>query len=141
GNVGQTIDLLRRPGQATNVVAMAGDGRIDLTWEPAPQTDVVGYAVYESSSPGGPYQKLNAGALVTADYLIYSDLSAANGAQRYYVIHAVDEFGNESADSAEATATAKANNGGTSVSGILSGTIVWTSSGSPYRLTGGVLVS
>ena len=60
---------------------------------------VVGYNLYRSLVTGGPYQRANAAVVLSTSYL---DTGLANGVPYYYVVVAVDAFGNEGASSNEA---------------------------------------
>jgi hypothetical protein len=72
-----------------------------LAWD-AVQGDATlyGYEVRRSATPGGPYTTL---ALITAAE--YTDTSITEGSTYYYVVRAVDQSFNRSADSAEVSAT------------------------------------
>lgn len=90
------------PAAPTGLSATPGDAQVALDWDDNTETDLDGYNVYRSETPGGPYTKLN-GALVTAsDYL---DLAVVNGTTYYYVVTAVDQASNESAYSTDVSAT------------------------------------
>ncbi|MDP6763131.1 MAG: fibronectin type III domain-containing protein [Planctomycetota bacterium] len=78
-------------------------GGLVLHWLPNPEPDVVGYHVFRSQAPGGPYTRLN-GALVPG--LTYSDDSVSSGTAYSYVISAVDGNTNEGSFSNELTASA-----------------------------------
>ena len=148
GNVTQTADRVfsLRPDAPSGVVALPGDGRFDVRWEAPPQNNVVGYRVYRALTSGGPYGQLTGATPYQSDGLIFSDetnagtSNVANGTTYFYVVTAIDPFGNESERSAEVTGTPTPNHGPTLLSGVLLGDQVWTSAGSPYRLTGLVLV-
>jgi Bacterial Ig domain len=57
------------------LIAFTNDaGGVDLTWQPSLDT-VLGYNVYRSASPGGPYSRLNA-ALITANAYTDPDVSS-----------------------------------------------------------------
>jgi hypothetical protein len=98
------------PAQVTNLSASddASDTpSIELDWDDVTQ-DVDGnaetidhYNVYRSGSSGGPYQlHLQPQASST------TDPNVQDGETWYYVVSAVDDAGNEGAQSAEASATA-----------------------------------
>lgn len=90
------------PDAPTALNASAAIAAVDLTWANSTASDLDGYNVYRSQSPGGPYTQLN-GALVANNGLL--DATAANCTTYYFVITAVDTSGNESAMSNEANAT------------------------------------
>ena len=102
------------PAAPTGLVAVAGSGAIDLNWSDNREADLAGYTVYRASQSGGPYTALN-GALLAAS--AYSDASVTAGTTYWYVVTASDASPNESALSAEVSATA---NGGSP-----GGAVVW----------------
>jgi len=90
-----------------NFTAAATSHSVELTWgagsilNPAPGQVVVGYNVYRASVSGGPYTKLNTSAIPG---LTYTDTAVAAGQTWYYVCATVDNLGNVSTDSSQATA-------------------------------------
>jgi hypothetical protein len=86
---------------ATNTLlieSLAGSGSagsphsVDLQWSPVP-SGVAGYNVYRSSTPGGPYTKINAAPDTGSNYL---DNSVLGGVTYYYVSTAIGSNGSES---------------------------------------------
>jgi hypothetical protein len=75
---------------------------VDLNWNPSPSLAIVGYNVYRTQDPSGPYSKINAGGLVAST--LYTDTSARSGMTYYYVTTVVDSSGLESAHSNQAQA-------------------------------------
>jgi DNA-binding CsgD family transcriptional regulator len=81
---------------------------VDLTWgagtirNPAPGQVVVGYDVYRGSASGGPYTKLN---LTPVPGLTYTDKNVSAGQTWYYVCSTVDNLGDVSGYSNQASAT------------------------------------
>jgi hypothetical protein len=72
---------------------MAGSSHtVRLQWNPAP-TKVKGYNVYRSSTPGGPYQKINPQVNSNPSFV---DGSVQGGETYYYVSTAVSPDGKES---------------------------------------------
>jgi len=90
------------PAPPTGLAAAPGDSQVSLDWDDNLEGDVVGYHVRRSTTPGGPYARIDP-ALVTAS--LYVDATAVNGTTYYYVVTAVDALGGESGPSAEASAT------------------------------------
>jgi len=93
------------PDAPQGLNADPGNARVVLSWTANSETDLAGYNVYRStSSPvsvaGSP---LNGSTLVTANS--YLDLGLTNNTQYFYVVTAVDTFGNTSAPSNEDDAT------------------------------------
>ncbi|MGB7159700.1 MAG: DNRLRE domain-containing protein, partial [Tepidisphaeraceae bacterium] len=91
------------PGVPQNLLATGSVANIALDWTNNADSDLAGYNVYYSETLNGTYAKLNGANFVTSSS--YVDASVAPGATRYYKITAVDTNGNESAQSAPASAT------------------------------------
>jgi len=70
-----------------------------LSWNPSTSSDVVGYNVYRTTSPGPPFAKL-----VNSTQLSYADDTVKSGKTYTYVVTAVDSAGDESVYSASVTA-------------------------------------
>ncbi|OJT26536.1 hypothetical protein BO221_00360 [Archangium sp. Cb G35] len=77
-------------------VAASNGGYLDLSWSSNTEMDLVGYAVYRSTTPGGPYTKVAATSVS-----FHRDQGLSNGTSYYYVVAAVDVAGNESPRSGE----------------------------------------
>ena len=90
------------PAAPTGLAATAGDGQVDLDWNNNGESDLAGYDVYRSVTSGSGYTKINASLLTNSDYI---DNSVANGTTYYYVVQAVDNSSNASANSAQVSAT------------------------------------
>jgi fibronectin type 3 domain-containing protein len=86
------------PAVPTGVTAVGRSVGVVLEWSANTEPDIAGYNVYRSGSPEGAYVKLNESGVLTTP--AYSDTSAPSGTVSYYRITAVDEAGNESAQSA-----------------------------------------
>ncbi len=93
------------PAAPQNLFADPLNARVSLTWTANAESDLAGYNVYRSlTSPvSTAIAPLNGSTLVTSPN--YLDLGAANGTQYFYVVTAVDGFGNTSAPSNEDDAT------------------------------------
>ena len=77
---------------------------VTLRWNPPPDSatsKVVGYNIYRSTSPGGPYAPLASGV----PSLTYKDELVKTGVTYYYVIRSVDQSGRESGYSEELKVT------------------------------------
>jgi hypothetical protein len=74
------------PAAPANLVAVAGDGQVTLTWNAA--TFATGYNVKRSITSGGGYVT-NASLSTT----FYTDTSVTNGTMFYYVVSAVNSGG------------------------------------------------
>ncbi len=90
------------PGVPAGLTAVAGDGRVTLTWTANADPDLAGYQVYRSSSAGVRGTPLTTSPVPAATYV---DTTAVNGSAYFYVVTAVDVAGNESAASNEASGT------------------------------------
>lgn len=90
------------PSAPAGVAAVALNAAVGLDWSDNNEPDLSGYNVYRSSTSGGSLTKLN-GSLLTSSS--FTDTTASNGTTSYYVIRAVDTFGNESGNSSEVSAT------------------------------------
>lgn len=78
-------------------VADAEARAIDLSWEPSPESDTAGYIVYRRVA-GGAWQRISPGTgLVTAP--AWTDKTAQPGVRYEYAVAAVDQDGNQSAQS------------------------------------------
>ncbi len=88
------------PQAPTGLVPLAGDRRVDLTWNaPNAAADfVIGYRIYKN----GGMSPLNS-TLVTA--MTFADLDLPNGTACSYVVKAVNAWGKESGPSASVSAT------------------------------------
>lgn len=73
---------------------------VTLTWRPS-SSQVAGYNVYRSMTPGGNYVRINS-SIVRG--LTYTDNAVVGGVTYYYVTRAVDDRSYESANSNEASA-------------------------------------
>lgn len=92
------------PAPATDLVAVAVPGGVNLLWEPSPATDVAGYLVLRGEAPGATLTPLMTTPLTT---LSYRDESAQPGVRYVYAVIAVDGAGNRSEESNRVTETAQ----------------------------------
>ena len=93
-------------------VALSGIGTssptshsVALNWDRSTST-VLGYFVYRSSKPSGPYAKMNSSADSSTSY---SDTTVADGQVYYYVVTAVDSSNIESSYSNQVSVTIPTN--------------------------------
>ena len=80
------------------VTAIGGDTQVVIAWPT--QAGATGYNVKRASTRGGPYTAIATGLGTTS----YSNTGLTNGVAYYYVVSALNEFG-EGADSLPTTAT------------------------------------
>jgi hypothetical protein len=96
------------PTAPTGLAATAGNEQVSLDWNDNTEPDLADYNIYRDTSSGGPYSPIATDVLLSA----YTDTGLSNGTTYYYVVTAVDNSDNESADSGEASATPEALPGG-----------------------------
>jgi fibronectin type 3 domain-containing protein len=94
-----TVDLEPTPAPAGLQVTEQGNGTVSLAWNSV--TDADGYNLYRSPLSGGGWEKVNAELLASPDYI---DSGLQNARTYFYVVTAVDGFGNESEYSNEVDA-------------------------------------
>jgi fibronectin type 3 domain-containing protein len=95
---------LTPPEKPTGLTVVPGVGRIFLTWNENKERDLDGYHVYRSEKSGRDYARLNDKLLNRSTY---SDETVKPRITYYYVITAVDKYGNESQTSKEQKAYAE----------------------------------
>ncbi|HHW49841.1 MAG TPA: PKD domain-containing protein, partial [Clostridiaceae bacterium] len=95
---------LTPPGPPENLIATYGTGRINLSWDAPPDTDVIRYTIYRANSINGPYSNIrtNNGRSNTT----YQDTNVQSGLTYYYKVTATDNVGLTSIDSNIASAAA-----------------------------------
>jgi glycosidase/fibronectin type 3 domain-containing protein len=86
-----TVDLEPTPAPAGLQVTEEGNGTVSLAWNSVADAD--GYNLYRSPLSGGGWEKVNSELLASPDYI---DNGLQNARTYYYVVTAVDGFGNES---------------------------------------------
>jgi hypothetical protein len=80
------------------VPAQAGEaGRLELSWNISPETDLTGYNVYRSEEPGVQGTRLNSEPVPAP---AFRDTTAVPSRTYYYTVTAIDRSGNESPASA-----------------------------------------
>jgi hypothetical protein len=84
-----------------NVESIAGDGFIQVKWDPVSDAAVKGYRVYKRASAGA-YTTANSFPVTGAGF---RDTAVTEGATSFYVVRAVDAAGNESDSSIETAIT------------------------------------
>jgi hypothetical protein len=88
------------PGNPPGSGTPAPSHSVTLSWEPSASTEVVGYNVYRSTSPGTGFSLLTQ----LLDTLTFKDENVADGTTYYYVVTSLNGAGDESAHSNEAAA-------------------------------------
>lgn len=91
--------------QPTHLFALPkGLGQVHLGWRLVSSHPELGYNAYRSTTPGGPYEKLNVEPI--SDQTNFRDTTVTNGIEYFYVVRIVDEIGQEGPDSLEARVVA-----------------------------------
>ncbi len=98
---GCTVDT-DPPMQPTNLIALAGDGQVDLDWDDNIEADLAGYTVYRSTVSGSGFSAVNASLLTSSSFV---DQGLVNGTTYYYVVTATDNSDNQSGFSSQSSAT------------------------------------
>ncbi|MEJ2147461.1 MAG: Ig-like domain-containing protein, partial [Acidobacteriota bacterium] len=80
---------------------------VTLHWDPNSESDLAGYNVYRSNTPGSGYSKLNSNLLSSTSY---TDSSLTPGSTYYYVCTAVNSSGLESGYSNQVSYTSPSPN-------------------------------
>jgi fibronectin type 3 domain-containing protein len=89
------------PAAPTSLTAAAGDCMVSLTWDANTESDLAGYNVYRSMTPGIGYALQNASLLNSPEF---TDSDVGYYTTYYYVVTAVDTDGLESAYADEVSA-------------------------------------
>ena len=95
------------PDKPSGLLATAGIEKITFTWNKNNESDLASYKVYRSTTSGFTPGASNLVASVTSafDPVSWSDNNLQGGTSYYYRISAVDQVGNESLKTNEASAT------------------------------------
>jgi predicted phage tail protein len=95
---------LRPPSPPSNLSfdPSFGIDRLEARWDASPTPDVANHNVYRSDVQGGPYVQANADPV---RHTLFLDTGLAASTTYFYVVTAIDSSGNESAASAEGSAS------------------------------------
>ncbi len=101
--IADTVEF-REPIAAGNLQfdTSLGEDRIYMWWDASPSPDVDRYRVYHSTTAGGPYVQATRDLV---EHTTFTDIELTPSTRYYYVVAAIDESGNESPVSPEASAT------------------------------------
>jgi len=106
GNAAGTVTVTSNATGSPASIALSGTGvqqvphTVSLSWTASTST-VSGYNVYRSTTSGSGYSKISSALVASVNY---TDSTVANGTTYYYVTTAVDDNGDESSYSNEASA-------------------------------------
>jgi len=81
------------PPPPSGVIALAGEDRIILSWEPSLSPDLAGYLIRRRAEDEAAYELLTSEPILATSY---EDLKVEKGKSYYYAITARDQAGNES---------------------------------------------
>jgi fibronectin type 3 domain-containing protein len=84
------------PAAPTQLIAVGGEGAVNLLWEPNAEADLGGYQVLRGDAAGEKLQPLTKSPISETSY---RDGSVQPGMKYVYVVVAVDKAGNVSAQS------------------------------------------
>src|SRR6185436_17703023 len=82
------------PAAPSDLVAVAADAAVDLSWTASTAADVAGYIVLRAEGANGTLQPLTPRPVAAT---AYQDATARSGVTYQYAVKAVDRAGNESA--------------------------------------------
>jgi glucuronoarabinoxylan endo-1,4-beta-xylanase len=98
GNGTTSITTTNPPAAPASLTADPGNAQVSLSWTAS--SGATSYNVYRSTASGGPYSQIAAGIAATS----YTDGTVANDTTYYYVVTALNTYG-ESAYSSEVGVT------------------------------------
>ena len=81
------------PPPPSGVIALAGEDRIILSWEPSLSPDLAGYLIRRRAEDEATYELLTSEPILATSY---EDFKVEKGKSYYYAITACDQAGNES---------------------------------------------
>ncbi len=93
------------PAIPSGLVAVGQDDQVSLDWNDNTEPDFDRYIVFRSTSANGTYTQLGTGVLTASQF---TDTDVVNGTTYFYRLAAVDTNNNQSAQSAEVSATPQA---------------------------------
>ena len=89
------------PSAPTGLTAFASDSTVNLSWNPV--INATSYNVKRATSPGGPFTRTFYGT--DRDAASYIDMDVTNGVTYYYVVDAVNYFGESTNQAAAISGT------------------------------------
>ncbi|MFW7413411.1 PQQ-dependent sugar dehydrogenase [Demequina sp. SO4-18] len=95
------------PAAPTGLNATSGDGTVALTWDDQAEPDLAGYRIYRSET-AGTIDPATDTPIATVAEPGHTDDTVTNDVEYFYLVTAIDDAGNQSAPSAEVSATPQA---------------------------------
>ena len=95
---------LTPPDPPANLIATGHDSRIDLTWKPNLETDLLGYYIYRRSSSQADFARIK---MSVHDVPVFSDFLGTNNQTNSYYVTAVNRALQESEPSDTVNATSR----------------------------------
>ena len=89
-----TYNLHVDPPGLPKLTVAPGDWKIDLSWTVENKDDLAGFYVYRSMGTNGSYKKIAGIPVSDTDIYTYEDIMLMPGQIYYYVVEAVDIYGN-----------------------------------------------
>ena len=117
------------PPTGLKIAKVNGNSAFSLTWNADAQADLAGYNVYRSTSMSGVFEKINVGIVQQASYV---DMGVTTGEKYCYRVTRVAGSGDESSVSETVSMV---------MPGVVNTNVVWNSQGSPYEVTGDLIIT
>ncbi len=117
------------PPTGLKISKVAGNAAFSLSWNADAQADLAGYNVYRSTSLGGVFEKINVGIVQQPSYV---DMGVTTGEKYCYRVTRVAGSGDESSVSETVSMV---------MPGVVNTNVVWNSQGSPYEITGDLIIA
>ena len=117
------------PPTGLTISKVNSSSAFSLKWNADATADLAGYNVYRSTSLTGVFEKINTGIVQQASYV---DMGITVGEKYCYKVTRVAGSGDESSQS-EAVSMV--------MPGVINSNVTWNSQGSPYELTGDLIIS
>ncbi len=117
------------PPTGLNISKVNGNTAFTLNWNIDAQADFAGYNIYRSNTATGVFEKINYGIVQQASYI---DSNVEAGEKYFYRVTRVAGSGDESAFSETVSMV---------MPGVINSNVVWTSQGSPYEISGDLIIT
>lgn len=117
------------PPTGLRISKVSGNAAFSLSWNADAQADLAGYNVYRSTSLGGVFEKINVGIVQQPSYV---DMGVTTGEKYFYRVTRVAGSGDESSVSETVSMV---------MPGVVNTNVVWNSQGSPYEITGDLIIA